>query len=152
MTSFLATGRQIARYLSVVVVICGALILVKMQVQAFRLDDQIERGAVHRTQEEDATFHREFWSNFEVGARVLVVGCLVLSLTLTSGRALKAGWWTLGLSVILLFGAWAVGGPHGGYSGATASTVASTVFCAGGGLLIVGGLRLGYTKLRPGSG
>jgi len=96
MTSFLETGRQIARYLSVVVVICGALILVKMQVQAFRLDDQIERGAVHRTQEEDATFHREFWSNFEVGARVLVVGCLVLSLTLTSGRALKAGWWTLG--------------------------------------------------------
>jgi|SRR5581483_7908403 len=148
MTSLLATARQLANYLSVVVVICGGLILVKMQVQAFRMDHQIERGAVHRTQKEDERFHREFWSKFDGGATVLVVGCLALSLTLNSGGALKTGLWTLGLSVILLFVALATGGPHGGYSGATACTIAPTVFCAGTGLLIISGLRLGYTKLR----
>src|SRR5690348_7560257 len=91
MTSVIATAWQLANYLSVVVVICGGLILVKMQVQAFRMDHQIERGAVHRTQKEDERFHREFWSKFDGGATVLVVGCLALSLTLNSGGALKTG-------------------------------------------------------------
>lgn len=141
--------RQIAKYLSVVVVICGALTLVTMQVRAFRLDAQISRGAIHTTQAEDATFHREFWSKFDFGARVLVAGCLALSLTLTSRGAFKTGWRTLGLSVILVCGSWTgIGGPHGGYSGATAISIATTLFCAGAGLLIVGGLRRGYTKPR----
>jgi lipopolysaccharide export LptBFGC system permease protein LptF len=152
MTSLLKMVRPLATYVSVIVVICGALTLAIIQVQAFRLDGQIERGAVHTTQEEDANFHREFWSRFEIGATVLAVGCLALSLTLTSGTAFKAGWWTLGLSIILLFGSWAVGAPHGGYSGATAFTIAPTVFCVGAVFLIVGGLRLGYTKLRHGGG
>ena len=105
-----------------------ALTLVTMQVQTFRLDDQIERGAVHRTQDEDAYFHRKFWSKFDVGAIVLVVGCLALSLTLTRGRSTQGWMVDLGTERDLAFQFLGCGRPHGGYSGATASTVASTVF------------------------
>jgi hypothetical protein len=136
------------RCVSFGVVVCGSLTLVGMLIWAYRLDADFSARYACCTREAVAAFHRHFWSTFFVGAKLSLAGCLGLAATLASKTALRAGCWTLGASILLLCLNVAFMGLHN-WSGSTEFTITQVVCCAGTALLIIGGVRVGWTKLHP---
>jgi hypothetical protein len=77
----------------------------------------------------------------------LFAGCLGAAATLESRTALKVGWWTIGVGSVLLFSSFTFMGLHT-WTGGTGFTITQVVFCSGVSLLIIGAMRVGWTKLR----
>jgi lipopolysaccharide export LptBFGC system permease protein LptF len=143
----MARLHRIVKYLSLGVVICGSSILAAMLIWAYRLDADFSGRYACCTQAADAEFHRQFWWNFFLGAKVFFAGCLGLAATLASRTLFKVGWRTLGASIALFFVNFAFMGVHN-WSGSTTFTITQVVFCSAVTLLIVGAMRVGWTKVR----
>jgi hypothetical protein len=138
---------RLVRYVSLGALVCGSLILATMLIWAYSLDADFSGRYACCTQEAAADFHRQFWSKFFAGAKVWFVGCLGLAVTLAGRTALRAGWWILGGSIVLLFANFAFMGLHD-WVGSTAFTITQVLFCSGVSLLIVGAIRVRWAKLH----
>jgi hypothetical protein len=123
--------------------------LVGMLIWAYRLDADFSARYQCCTQEVVAAFHNSFWWRFSLVEKLGFVGCLGLAATLTSKNVLKLGTWLVAASPLLwLINFIAFGADWEGWSGATAATTAIGVFCAGASLLVIGGIRIGWSRLR----
>jgi hypothetical protein len=131
---------RIVKYVSLALVVCGALTLVAMLIWSNHLDGDFT-GLY-----ESPEFGRQFWATFFVGAKLLLAGCLALSATLAVTTALRVGWGTLLATVILLFMN-AFMGIHNWW-GSTWFTMTGVAFLSSMAFLAVGGLRVGWTKLH----
>jgi hypothetical protein len=123
--------------------------LVGMLIWAYRLDADFSARYQCCTQEVVAAFHNSFWWRCSLVEKLGFVGCLGLAATLTSKNVLKLGTWLVAASPLLwLINFIAFGADWEGWSGATAATTAIGVFCAGASLLVIGGIRIGWSRLR----
>jgi hypothetical protein len=138
---------RILRIVSLFFIAVGVSLMVGMVIWSHRLDGDFSGSYACCTQGAIADFHQRFWSRFFVGAKVAIVGCLALSLTLPSRATVKAGQFTVGVSVagvLLSF----IGTNLHGWMGASAITFSEVAFCGGAALLVIGGCRLGWIALR----
>jgi hypothetical protein len=123
--------------------------LVGMLIWAYRLDADFSARYQCCTQETVRAFHDSFWSRISLAEKLGVAGCLGLAVTLTGKNVMKLGAGMLVASPVLwLINFLTLQADWEGWSGAMAYTVVFAVFCAGGSLLAIGGLRVGWLKLR----
>jgi hypothetical protein len=140
--------RRMLMYASLAAITLGTSLLVRMLIWSYRLDDDFSGSYACCTQQAVANFHQQFWARFFIGAKVVIAGCLLLSATLPSRAAFKRGLQAVGAAVALVFLCFiGVANLHG-WSGPAAMTISGVVFCGGAALLLAGGCRLGWTKLR----
>jgi hypothetical protein len=118
-----------------------------MFVWSNRLDADFSGSYACCTQQAGADFHDRFWEKSFLGATLAIVGCLALSASLPCRTAAKVGQAGLGVGMATLVLSFAGTNLHG-WAGASAVTLAAVIFCGGAILLVIAGLRFGWTAWR----
>jgi len=138
---------RILMYISLAVIAVGASVMIGMLIWSYRLDADFSASYACCTQQADADFHRWFWMKFFLGATLALTGCLSVSIVVSSKTAAKAGLVALGIGILGLFLTFSGTNMHG-WRGASALMLTAVAFGGGVVLLIIGGCRFGWTKLR----
>src|SRR6266700_6350241 len=141
------TLNRIVKYASLTAIAVGVTIMVAMFVWSNRLDADFSGSYACCTQQANANFHDRFWAGFFLGAVLAMVGCLALSASLPGRAAAKAGLAGLGASIAIALLSFA-GANLPGWAGASAATLAAVIFCGSATLLVIAGLRFGWTAWR----
>jgi hypothetical protein len=137
---------RILKYVSLAVIAVGASLMVGMLLWSYRLDADFSGRYECCTQQAEADFDRWFWTKFFVGGTLALTGCLALSAVAPISTAVKAGLVAFGIGIVGVF--FTLSTNMHDWTGASAFTLSGIVFCCSAALLIVGGCRFGWAKLR----